>query len=786
MTRINDLNTKDELHGSDKLVVWDGSTRAVTVNNLADYVNTARAEVKNVSVLLADTALSYDFVSEGDIVRTRDEGFSYTVAASFASDQDVITAGGLKLYVSPASDGRYPLQAFVQAGADAITQTAAVQKWLSRCANGKGRADGFYQLTQEVSVGSGAALQSIDINGTAIFSRAAGNEEVTLFSITSPPSVSKTSTNTAAITRGDTVISVTNAAEFIVGDWLIVSSSVDLGESYRNGEYNDILSINVNTNEITLARPIAADHQISELSFAQRSLSTNVTVNGLVLRVSNNKAANHRGLQIVARHANIFNTRILGDGAARGIAVTGDDITVSDVYVENCDSTFSNPLTSYGVSVTGNAIRCFGGYYTNCRRLITKAERPRWSREILYDGVTGVGGINPSGDYDALDFHSQTEGIIQNCVLREAGISVRSSRCVVQNNRIKRKAGAGIVTGSDHPQGLPYSIAIVGNEVDVDEPDALTAGNDGAISLIRTVADSLIAHNNIKTKRFGIVTISADNNKANNVIENNRVESDDQCINLNRARDTVIKGNWLKSGASNVARISGAASTHAARVSFTENTVIGSSSGLQFSQPGFEDMVVANNDFAETLATPLNIVGSRDDYPGLIVQGNTRLADDLFNTTGLREVSVYSPTKTAVLATPLGLFTVTKPATTFLSQMTTICATLQVTVNARADVFGSSLATASIPIMLSGVFSANINLQLGTPVFLVQSTSSGNLDLTSIVATVESASNTSAILSVTVNASGTYTGDIDILEVAARLEGINGYRSDLPFEITVL
>jgi hypothetical protein len=38
MTKINDLNTKDEIKDSDKFVIWDGSTRAVTAETLADYV----------------------------------------------------------------------------------------------------------------------------------------------------------------------------------------------------------------------------------------------------------------------------------------------------------------------------------------------------------------------------------------------------------------------------------------------------------------------------------------------------------------------------------------------------------------------------------------------------------------------------------------------------------------------------------------------------------------------------------------------------------------------------
>jgi len=37
MTKINDLNTKDELQNSDKFVIWDGETRAITAQNAASY-----------------------------------------------------------------------------------------------------------------------------------------------------------------------------------------------------------------------------------------------------------------------------------------------------------------------------------------------------------------------------------------------------------------------------------------------------------------------------------------------------------------------------------------------------------------------------------------------------------------------------------------------------------------------------------------------------------------------------------------------------------------------------
>lgn len=70
-------------------------------------VKTLRAELKDVAELFANTTLTYGPVAEGDIIRTRIENFSYKVAALSASDHDVTTAGGLKLYVLPLGDCYY-------------------------------------------------------------------------------------------------------------------------------------------------------------------------------------------------------------------------------------------------------------------------------------------------------------------------------------------------------------------------------------------------------------------------------------------------------------------------------------------------------------------------------------------------------------------------------------------------------------------------------------------------------------------------------------------------------
>lgn len=81
--------------------------------------------------IFADSTLTYadgspSTVAEGNYVRTRKESFSYTVAASDATDEHVTTAGGVKLYVNKNSDGSYNVLAFGAEGDGTADDTAAL------------------------------------------------------------------------------------------------------------------------------------------------------------------------------------------------------------------------------------------------------------------------------------------------------------------------------------------------------------------------------------------------------------------------------------------------------------------------------------------------------------------------------------------------------------------------------------------------------------------------------------------------------------------------------------
>jgi len=124
-----------------KAIVWDGAALAngptttdisgANASAIAAAASAASAAlyegyfVATVPLLVADTALTYvagqtGSILAGDFVRTRSEGFAYKVAASDATDHQLTTAGGVKLYVMPTPAGHYNF-ACMNPAADGVT-----------------------------------------------------------------------------------------------------------------------------------------------------------------------------------------------------------------------------------------------------------------------------------------------------------------------------------------------------------------------------------------------------------------------------------------------------------------------------------------------------------------------------------------------------------------------------------------------------------------------------------------------------------------------------------------
>ena len=120
-----------------ELVIYSPAGLGIIPNVPSTFATSDRV-VKNVATLLADVQFTYTpgipntiQVSSGDIIRTLAEGFAYEVAASGASDQDVSTAGGVKLYVQANANG-FDARAFGAIGDGVTDDTAAINSALAK------------------------------------------------------------------------------------------------------------------------------------------------------------------------------------------------------------------------------------------------------------------------------------------------------------------------------------------------------------------------------------------------------------------------------------------------------------------------------------------------------------------------------------------------------------------------------------------------------------------------------------------------------------------------------
>jgi hypothetical protein len=121
-------------------------------------------DFESVTALLADTVLSYagtgtEKAVAGNTVVTRSEGFAYTVAASAAADEDITTAGGVKLYVLPSDDGSINVKAFGAKGDGVTDDTATIQSALDKGVGKVRVPDGQYLVTSGLTLRANTILQ---------------------------------------------------------------------------------------------------------------------------------------------------------------------------------------------------------------------------------------------------------------------------------------------------------------------------------------------------------------------------------------------------------------------------------------------------------------------------------------------------------------------------------------------------------------------------------------------------------------------------------------------------
>lgn len=119
-TTMTPLTVKQAIAAQVSGGVLDGDKDDILVTG-GGTIWTVTRRYNTVALLLADTVMGYAgtvTVSTGQIVDA--QGFRYRVAASAAVDHDIITAGGVKLYVQPDQDGSWTVTAFGAVG-DGVT-----------------------------------------------------------------------------------------------------------------------------------------------------------------------------------------------------------------------------------------------------------------------------------------------------------------------------------------------------------------------------------------------------------------------------------------------------------------------------------------------------------------------------------------------------------------------------------------------------------------------------------------------------------------------------------------
>ena len=242
-------------------------------------------EYETVAPLLADNTLSYvlgtrNSVIAGSVIRCTTECFAYSVASSGASDHDITTVSGIKLYVKPI-DGAFHIDAFGATGDGATNDTTAFQKFRLR-AIAKGGAvtlnfsQGKIYMVADPYWPCDIPRLTVNGNGSSLKNNATDNKDKLL--LVPSNGLDKDGIGTFytpsdryplnTTTVGSLTITTTTAAHagnFSAGEWVMIGS-FDLQFSgqppnYRFFEYHEVSAIDSGTGTITLRQPVKYAHQ---------------------------------------------------------------------------------------------------------------------------------------------------------------------------------------------------------------------------------------------------------------------------------------------------------------------------------------------------------------------------------------------------------------------------------------------------------------------------------------------------------------------------------------------
>lgn len=121
-TKTTDFAIKDTLTSGDTNKVIKGAEFDVEFNNIATAIATKvdQTNTKNFDTT-ANLIASTGSYSEGDYLTVSDGGYTYKVASSGATNNHLVTAGSVKLYVLPDQHGFVPLRAMNVTVSDTMT-----------------------------------------------------------------------------------------------------------------------------------------------------------------------------------------------------------------------------------------------------------------------------------------------------------------------------------------------------------------------------------------------------------------------------------------------------------------------------------------------------------------------------------------------------------------------------------------------------------------------------------------------------------------------------------------
>lgn len=145
-------------------------------NNLLNFVNEIQFTEYDTFTELSTSTFSD--LTEGQILRIKDTGFAYEVAATDATDHHLTTAGGVKLYVLQHQDG-YHVDAFGAVGDGVTDDTAAIQAAsdaAEELLKGLERSKIIFRSGAQYLISSGLVFNghSVEGNGAGILCSTAG------------------------------------------------------------------------------------------------------------------------------------------------------------------------------------------------------------------------------------------------------------------------------------------------------------------------------------------------------------------------------------------------------------------------------------------------------------------------------------------------------------------------------------------------------------------------------------------------------------------------------------